>query len=141
MMQDLNKLTIGEAREKLAEATETVRELSALFGKAAPEEITVSSETVYSEPTPVLVCTDKRGVVFGYTLRPQADPITLTDARMCLYWSSEIGGVFGLTDKGPNSNCKISAASKSVDLSGVTAVFDLTDDAIQAWSSAPVQGR
>jgi hypothetical protein len=97
-------------------------------------------------PKKVLVCTDKRGVVFGTTDDATADPITLTNARMCLRWSTAVGGVFGLTDKGPfdaskSGNTTISASTPSIILSGVTAVFDLTPDAVEAWESAPVAGR
>ena len=97
-------------------------------------------------PQKVLVCTDKRGVVFGTTTDITADPITLTDARMCLRWSTAVGGVFGLSDKGPfdaskSGSTTISAVTPSVVLTGITAVFDLTDAAIKAWEAAPVAGR
>jgi hypothetical protein len=88
-----------------------------------------------------VVCTDKRGVVFGHTTDPHSDPIVLTDARMCLYWDKATGGVFGLSENGPTSACKISATTDRVSLTGITAVFDMTDKAVDAWSSAPVQGR
>lgn len=89
----------------------------------------------------VLVCTDKRGVVFGHTQNRHADPIVVTDARMALYWSAATGGVFGLAEKGPDKDCKISATAKRVELTGVTAVFDVEDTAIKAWEDAGVQGR
>ena len=89
----------------------------------------------------VVVCTDKRGVVFGYTKNENKNPIKLTDARMCLYWPSEIGGVFGLGEIGPNKDTKISATLSKIKLEGVTAVFDVSKDAEKAWNAAPVQGR
>jgi hypothetical protein len=92
-------------------------------------------------PIPVVVCTDKRAVVFGYTDNPKADPISLTNARMCLYWDKATGGVFGLSENGPTSGCKISAKSDRVSLTGIIAVFDVTETAVSAWVSAPVQGR
>ena len=90
---------------------------------------------------PVVVCTDKRGVVFGLTADVTARPIILTEARMCLYWSEDVGGVFGLADIGPTKGCNISATAPSVTLEGVTAVFGVTEAAATAWTSAPVQGR
>lgn len=113
------------------------------------EELTgVSADAMKAEPSdvphdkiPVIVCTDKRAVVFGYTENTNADPITVTKARMCLYWSKATGGVFGLSERGPDKDCKISATTESVKLSGVTAIFDVTDEAISAWQSAPIQGR
>ena len=89
----------------------------------------------------VVVCTDKRGVVFGATTNPHARPIVLQDARMCLYWTSDVGGVFGLADIGPTSGCKISAVVPSITLEGITAVFGMEDKAVKAWINAKVQGR
>lgn len=91
--------------------------------------------------TPVIVCTDKRGVVFGYCGDVDARPIVLTSARMCLYWDAKVGGVFGLGEVGPNANCKISATLENITLEGVTAVLSVSDIAEKAWSSAKVQGR
>jgi hypothetical protein len=91
--------------------------------------------------TPVVVWTDKRGVIFGYTSDPHARPITLRNARMCLYWSCAVGGVFGLCDRGPDKKSKISATLPSADFEGVTGVARVAKDAEAAWLSAPVQGR
>jgi hypothetical protein len=90
---------------------------------------------------PVVICTDKRGVIFGYTKDTSADPIKLTNARMCLYWPSSVGGVFGLGEIGPNDNTKVSAPLDKAKFNGVTCVFGVTDKAEQAWNNAPVQGR
>ncbi|WP_372393922.1 hypothetical protein ABMY26_00150 (plasmid) [Azospirillum sp. HJ39] len=91
--------------------------------------------------TPVLVCTNMRGVVFGYTEDATARPITLNNARMCLSWTEEVGGVFGLADIGPTGRCRISAQAPSVTLEGITAVFKCTDAAVEAWKAANVEGR
>lgn len=90
---------------------------------------------------PVIVCTDKRGVVFGYCTDTSARPITLTNARMALYWSSDVGGVFGLGEKGPTKDCKISAVLPEIMLEGVTAIFTVDPVAEKAWTSIKVQGR
>lgn len=97
--------------------------------------------TKTAKAIPVVVCTDKRGVVFGYTNKPNARPVVLTNARMCLYWSAAVGGVFGLADIGPDSQSKISATAPSITLEGVTAVFGVTPQAAAAWTAARVQGR
>lgn len=125
---NINDLTIGQAKE-----------LASIFGAqvAAP----VSDSAPGHAAMPVVVCTDKRGVVFGYTENHEARPIKLTDARMCLYWSSDVGGVFGLAEKGPTKDCKISATAPALTLEGVTAVFSVDDAAVKAWAKAPVQGR
>lgn len=93
---------------------------------------------------PVIVCTDKRGVIFGYAKKDSPNKrgqIVLRNARMCLYWPSSVGGVFGLGENGPNEGTKISANLKKIRLEGVTAIFDVSTEAEQAWMSAPVQGR
>jgi hypothetical protein len=92
-------------------------------------------------PIPVVVCTDKRGVVFGYCADTSARPIRLDNARMCLYWSADVGGVFGLGEKGPTKDCKISATLPAVSLEGVTAIFSVEPAAVKAWENAKVQGR
>ena len=91
--------------------------------------------------TPVIVTTDKRGVVFGYTTNVNARPIILTNARMCLYWPANVGGVFGLGEKGPTKDCKISAVVPSITLEGVTAIMGVDPAAEMAWKDAKVQGR
>ena len=126
---DLNKLNIGD-----------LLKLCATLGQAtgvAP----CSQGAASTDLIPVVVCTDKRGVVFGYTSNPDARPQVLIDARMCLYWSADVGGVFGLADIGPTKDCKISAVAPSIILEGVTAVFSVTEDAVKAWKSAKTQGR
>jgi len=94
--------------------------------------------------TPVIVCTEKRGVIFGYAKKDKPNKrgqIKLKKARMCLYWPTSIGGVFGLGEAGPNAETKVSAKLEGVFLEGVTAIFDVTEDAEKAWNSAPIQGR
>lgn len=93
---------------------------------------------------PIIVCTDKRGVVFGYSKKTKPNKkgqIELKDARMCLYWPSSVGGVFGLGENGPNKDTRISAQLDKVHLEGVTAIFDVSKQAAKSWKAAPVQGR
>ena len=124
---DIDNLTIGDAKK-----------LAAMFSKPCAE--TVAPVRAHDR-IPVIVCTDKRGVVFGYTSCVEARPIVLADARMCLYWSADVGGVFGLGEKGPTKDCKISAVVPSISLEGVTAVMSVDPAAEKAWNAAKVQGR
>lgn len=107
----------------------------------AKKAATKTASRKATKAIPVVVCTDKRGVVFGYTSNPSARPVVLTNARMCLYWSAKVGGVFGLADIGPDAASKISATAPSITLEGVTAVFGMTPAAVAAWNAARVQGR
>jgi hypothetical protein len=114
-----------------------LKQIAAMFaGEAQPV-----TQPKTHDPRPVIVCTDKRGVVFGYCTDTSARPITLTQARMALYWSSDVGGVFGLGEKGPTKDCKISAVLPEITLEGVTAIFTVDPIAEAAWKAAKVQGR
>ena len=119
----------------------TVAQLSAMFCKQSESLVKESAEAGYNKPSPVIVTTDKRGVVFGYTTNVNARPIVLANARMCRYWSADVGGVFGLGEKGPTQDCKISAVVPSITLEGVTAIMSVDPAAERAWKDAKVQGR
>lgn len=127
---DIDSLTIGQAKQ-----------LAAMVAGQAP-----ACKSTPIAPRKVIVCTDKRAVVFGTTTALSHEAMTLCGARMCLRWSSKVGGVFGLSDKGPFDASKggdttVSATTPSVTLTGITAVFEVTEEAIRAWESAPIAGR
>ena len=88
----------------------------------------------------VIVCTDKRGVFFGKInddVQPGADPITLYDAQMAVYWSVDVRGVLGLASGGPTDGCRITAPVPEIELRGVTAVVKCSAKAVVAWKAAP----
>jgi len=129
---DIDNLTLGQMRD-------IARIVAGIDGGTTNAEPKAANTT--HEPIPVVVCTDKRGVVFGYTDDVKARPINLTKARMCLYWSSDVGGAFGLGERGPSKDSKVSAVLSSVSLEGVTVIFTVDPAAEKAWNSAKVQGR
>ena len=129
---DIDNLTLGQMRD-------IARIVAGIDGGPATDGPKTANTT--HEPVPVVVCTDKRGVVFGYTDDVSARPINLTKARMCIYWSSDVGGVFGLGERGPSKDSKVSAVLPSVALEGVTAIFSVDPAAEKAWNGAKVQGR
>jgi hypothetical protein len=91
---------------------------------------------------PVVVCTEYRGVFFGYAKDTTSEDttserITLTNARMCIYWSAALHGVLGLASEGPDSNCKIGNAVEQIELRGVTAVLEVSVPAADRWEKAP----
>ena len=130
---DIDNLTLGQMRE-------IAKIVQGIDGGAKAEPSATTASAKY-DLIPVVVCTDKRGVVFGYCENTNARPITLTQARMCLYWSADVGGVFGLGERGPTTGCKISAVLPAITLEGVTAIFTVDPQAVNAWTTAPVQGR
>jgi len=109
---NINDLTIGEARA-----------IAALVAALPSGE--------GSTPAPASIASAKH----------DTRPVTLTKARMALYWSADVGGVFGLGEKGPTKDCKISAVLPSIILEGVTAIFTVDPAAEKAWNAAKVQGR
>lgn len=96
------------------------------------------------EKVPVLITTDKdkRGVFMGL-IDPeemQKDNVTevvAEEVRMAVYWSSSVKGVVGLAATGPDKHCKISKATPKARLTGITAMMQLTDEALKAWRSEP----
>ena len=115
-----------------------LKQIAAMF---AGQDVAPVTQAKSHAAIPVIVCTDKRGVVFGYCTDTSARPITLTNARMALYWSSDVGGVFGLGEKGPTKDCKISVVLPEIVLEGVTAIFTVDPVAEKAWTVVKVQGR
>ena len=83
---------------------------------------------------PVIVCTEFKGVFFGYAADTSGDRITLKRARMCIYWGGT-RGVMRLAETGPQSGDKISARA-DIEVRKITAVMEVTPDAVKAWEAA-----
>lgn len=83
---------------------------------------------------PVIVCTEHRGVFFGYAVNTIGTEINLKRARMAISFGTT-RGVMELAETGPTSRSKISARA-DIDVRKVTAVFEVTDAACQAWEAA-----
>ena len=86
---------------------------------------------------PVLITTVHRGVFGG--LIDNATDVTqptitnITEARMAIRWGTT-DGVMQLANTGPTSKSKISAPATIAALNGVTAVFDITEEAWAKWT-------
>lgn len=87
---------------------------------------------------PVLVTTEFRGVFFGYAEDTSGDPITLTNARNCIYWPSSNGGFGGLASEGPAEGARIGARIDKIELRKITSVAEVTERGTQAWELAGV---
>lgn len=86
----------------------------------------------------IVVTTEIKGVFFGYVEDgdlPSSLPaeITLSQARMCVYWHSDVRGVLGLAATGPTESCRISRAVPEIKIYRVTAVITCTPEAIENW--------
>lgn len=84
---------------------------------------------------PVIVCTEYRGVFFGYGTDTSGPSVHLKRARMAIAWNTT-RGVMELSETGPTKSCKISARA-DIDLRKVSAVFEVTEAAAAAWEAAP----
>ena len=94
-------------------------------------------ETSKSE-RPVLVTTSHRGVFVGYTTdAPDAATITLSRARMVVYYSADTRSVLGIASRGPQSGSRVSPPVPRLTLRSITAVVDATPEAAEAWELEP----
>lgn len=87
----------------------------------------------------VLVTTEFRGVFFGW-IDPaaiNAENITLTECRNCIYWSADVKGFIGLAVTGPNKNCRVGPSVPEFLARKVTAVARCTFEAVKAWEGEP----
>jgi len=82
---------------------------------------------------PVIVCTEHRGVFFGFSSNTSGDPIHLKDARMAIYWGTT-KGVMQLAETGPTASSKISAKA-DIEVRKITAVFEVSPDAAEKWKA------
>ena len=83
----------------------------------------------------VIVCTEHRGVFFGYAADTSGDTINLRSARMAIYWGTTYG-VMELAETGPTSKSKLSARA-DIEVRKITAVFEVTAEATKKWEAAP----
>ncbi len=84
---------------------------------------------------PVILCTEHRGVFFGYAKDTSGTEIALRSARMAIQFGTT-RGVMELAETGPTSRSKISARA-DIEVRKVTAVFEVTPEAAKQWESAP----
>ena len=83
---------------------------------------------------PVIVCTEHRGVFFGYAMDTSGDVIKLRAAKMAIYFGTQ-RGVMQLAQTGPTPSSRISAPA-DVEVRKVTAIFEVTPEAAAKWEAA-----
>lgn len=82
----------------------------------------------------ILVTTKYRGVYFGFVdddANLTDRTMRLTDSKCAIYWATT-KGVVELAEKGPNSKRKVGSPC-TVTLHGITAVWECTEKAVEAW--------
>ena len=89
-----------------------------------------------SKERAVLVTTAHRGVFFGYATKTDGETIALKRSRLCLYWSADVKGFMGLAANGPSASCRVGPPA-DITLRNITAVLEVTLDAVTKWESGP----
>ena len=89
----------------------------------------------------VVVTTEYRGVFVGSTTDPDtAEQITLTGARMVIYWSADVHGVLGLAAKGATLGCRLSPMVDRIVLRNIAAIIEAMPEAAKSWEAEPWSG-
>ncbi len=82
---------------------------------------------------PVIICTEHRGVFFGYSDDTIGNTIQLEGARMAIAFGTT-KGVIELAETGPTDRSKISAKA-DIEVRKVTAVFEVSAEAQAKWDA------
>lgn len=93
-----------------------------------------TKKTTTSNGRPVIICTEYKGVFFGYATNTDGDAIKLKKARMAIAFGTT-RGVMELAETGPTTGSKISARA-DIEVRKITAVFEVTPAAAKKWESA-----
>lgn len=93
------------------------------------------TKTTTPAARPVIVCTEYRGVFFGYSEDTTGDVIRLKDARMAIKWGTT-EGVMQLARTGPTSASKISVPA-DIEVRKITSVFEVAPEALAKWEGLP----
>lgn len=84
-------------------------------------------------PRPVIICTEHRGVFFGYAEDTSGDTVNLKGARMAIAFGTT-KGVMQLAETGPTERSKTSAKA-DIEVRKVTAVFEVSTEAQAKWDA------
>jgi len=90
--------------------------------------------TETTQGRPVVVCTDQRGVFFGYADDTTGARIKLVRARNAYYWKCT-GGILELGAKGPQKGSKVGDRA-DIELTGITAIIECTPESVERWEAA-----
>lgn len=112
----------------------TCKHCESLEGRLAALEAAKHVPAVSGRP--VIVTTAHRWVFFGYATDTTGETIALKRARLCVYWSSDLKGFLGLASQGPSTSCRIGQPA-DITLRNITAVVEVTPEAVTRWESAP----
>ena len=90
--------------------------------------------TTQNTERPVIICTEYKGVFFGYATNTNGDIVKLRQAKMAIYWGTT-KGVMQLANTGPTPSSKVSLPA-DIECRKVTAIIEVTPEAEAAWRTA-----
>lgn len=93
----------------------------------------MKNKTKSTDPIPLLVTTEAKGVFFGYSQPTTDKTIRLERARMCVYWCAGVHGVLGLAAVGPLAGSRVTPQIPAITLRGLTSVSEVSPEAVKAW--------
>lgn len=139
---NINNLTIGEAKERMARARQDLKELSELFGQSFQDEAQASPATQYPIGDKVIIRARDAGVHFGTLQSVDGRTVRLTSSRrMWRWWSAgdeiSLSGVarHGLADR---SEIRIAGEVAEISILDACEIIAMTDTAIKSLEGAGV---
>jgi len=95
--------------------------------------------TKLKNETAVVVTTLHRGIFVGYANNPnmEAETITLSRARMVLYYSAETKGLTGIGSNGLAKGSRVTPAIGLIGIRDVTSIAQASEKAVLAWEAEP----
>lgn len=129
---DLSKMTVQEAAQLASDLSEHLKAEA-----AKPKVAEVACNGPKEGELAVVICTNLRGVFFGYALaadlKTGIDQIKLRSARNAFYWKAS-EGILELGATGPKTGSKIGARA-DIELRGISCVIQCTPEALREWES------
>ena len=83
----------------------------------------------------VIVTTLHKGVFFGYADNTEGASIKLRSSRLCVSWSTAMGGFMGLASMGPDKTCKIGPRA-DITVRDITSVIEVSPEAVAKWEAS-----
>jgi hypothetical protein len=90
-----------------------------------------------TQPKPVLISTNNRGIYYGYLVENHApDHVTLERARVCAVWDTGEKGYLYMATHGPEGVAMVSPAVGSMEVYGVATIAECSPEAAEAWDAS-----
>jgi len=127
---DINKLTIGEAKEKLQE----YEELAKIFGS----NVETVEDISYNQKKYYIVRTYSAGVFAGNIVRRVGKEVEMKNARRIWYWAGAASlSQLAMDGTSKPSNCKFPKAVDKVELTEAIEILECSEKAEKSIKGVP----